>query len=431
MEKLALHGGEPVRSAPWPQWPVFDGEDEQLLLDVFRSGNWWRHSYGEGVELAEDETDPKSMVAKFQRAFARAHECKYGICAANGTVTMEIGLRAMGIQPGDEVIIPTYTYVATATAVLMVGAIPIFVDIDPDTYNMDPARVAEAITDRTTAIIPVHFGGQPCEMDAINALAHKHNLRVLEDAAHAHGSFYKSHACGSLADMGSFSFQLSKNMTAGEGGVITTNHADYADTCEMLVWAGRKKGQPWYQHFVLASNARMTEFQGALLLGQLRRLADQNARRTANAQALDDLLDTIDGIAPLVTLPSTTRHSHHIYMFRYSPDAFAGLDKHRFVAALQAEGITGAFAGYTMPLYKNPMFTEKQFFGGAWPLDTWEHSRQLDYAAFEDRCPVSERACAREAVWIPQTMLLADEDAMQDITDAVRKVQAHAKSLVG
>jgi dTDP-4-amino-4,6-dideoxygalactose transaminase len=430
MSQLALHGGAQVRTAPWPQWPILDEEDERHLLDVLRSGNWWRHSYGEGVELAEDETDPKSMVARFQRAFARAHDCKYGICAANGTVTMEIGLRAMGIQPGDEVIVPAYTYVATATAVLMVGAIPIFVDIDPYTYNMDSVRVEEAITAHTTAIIPVHFGGQPCDMDALNALAGKHNLKVLEDAAHAHGSSYNNRKCGSLADIGSFSFQLSKNMTAGEGGVITTNDTNYAETCEMLVWAGRKKGHPWYQHFVLASNARMTEFQGALLLGQLRRLPAQNARRIINARVLDDLLGRIEGIEPLVTLPSTTGHSHHIYIFRYRPEAFAGLNKHRFVSALQAEGITGAFAGYTMPLYKNPMFTERNFFGGSWPLDTWEHSRQLDYAAFEEHCPVSERACATEAVWIPQTLLLADEAAMHDIASAINKIQVHAKELV-
>ena len=430
MSQLALNGGKQVRTAPWPQWPIFDKEDEHLLLDVLHSGNWWRHSYGEGVELAEDEDAPKSMVARFQRDFARAHDCTYGICAANGTVTMEIGLRAMGIKPGDEVIVPAYTYVATATAVLMVGAIPIFVDIDPHTYNMDPIRVEEAITPHTTAIIPVHFGGQPCDMDALNNLARKHNLKILEDAAHAHGSSYNGRKCGTLGDMGSFSFQLSKNMTAGEGGVITTNDTDYAETCEMLVWAGRKRGHPWYQHFVLASNARMTEFQGALLLGQLRRLPDQNARRTANTRLLDDLLGGIEGIEPLVTLPTTTSHSHHIYMFRYESEAFAGLDKHRFVSALQAEGITGVFAGYTMPLYKNPLFTEKNFFGGSWPLDTWDHSRQLDYEAFEERCPVSERACATEAVWIPQTMLLAGEEAMRDIAQAIQKIQDHASELV-
>jgi dTDP-4-amino-4,6-dideoxygalactose transaminase len=430
MAKLAVSGGEPVRRAPWPIWPVFDEADEQALLEVLRSGNWWRHSYGQGVELVEDDTDPKSMVARFQRAFARAHECRYGVCAANGTVTMEIGLRALGIKPGDEVIVPAYTYVATATAPLMVGAIPIFVDIDPYTYNIDPVRIEEAITEHTRAIIPVHFGGQPCEMEAILALARQHDLKVLEDAAHAHGSSYNGHKCGSLADMGSFSFQLSKNMTAGEGGIITTNDASYAETCESLVWAGRKRGHPWYSHFILASNARMTEFQGALLLGQLRRLEEQNARRTANARVLDGLLSEIEGIDPLVTLTTTTGHSHHIYMFRYYPESFGGVDKQRFVRALQAEGIDGAFAGYTVPLYRNPMFVEKNFLGGPWPVDAWEHGRRLDYAAFAGRCPVSERACASEAVWIPQTMLLADEEAMQDIARAIRKVQDFAEELL-
>lgn len=172
MEKLAISGGAPVRSDPWPSWPVWDDSEEQGLLEVLRSGNWWRYSYGQGSTLAEDlETSP-SKVAQFQRAFARAHDCQFGICTANGTVSLEIALRAAGIRPGDEVLVPAYTFIATATAVLMAGAIPIFVDIEVDTYNMDPLRAAEAITPHTRAVIPVHFGGQPCSMDAIRELAH-------------------------------------------------------------------------------------------------------------------------------------------------------------------------------------------------------------------------------------------------------------------
>jgi dTDP-4-amino-4,6-dideoxygalactose transaminase len=429
MSTLAILDGAPVRTKPWPKWPVYDEREEALLLEVLRSGNWWRHSYGQGVELAEDEEDPTSTVARFQRAFARAHDCKYGICAANGTVTMEIALRAAGIKPGDEVIVPAYTYVATATAPLMVGAIPVFVDIDPDTYNMDVRRIEEALTEHTRAIIPVHFGGQPCPMDEINAIAQKHGLIVLEDAAHAHGASYRGHMCGSLSDLASFSFQISKNMTAGEGGIITTNNAEYTEICESLVWAGRKRGQPWYRHYILASNARMTEFQGAVLLGQLARLDEQSAVRTRNALLLDRLLSDIEGIDPLVRLPSTTCHSYHIYMFRYDPAAFAGLSKARFVQALLAEGISGAFAGYTTPLYANPMFTEKQFLGGSWPVDVFEHGRQINYGDFIERCPVSERACTAEAVWIPQTMLLAEEADMADIAEAIRKVQQHAGEL--
>lgn len=430
MNKLAIKGGAPVRTNSWPSWPVFDETEEQALLEVFKSGNWWRHSYGQGVELAEDEEQPQSTVARFQSAFAGVHDCAYGICAANGTVTLEIALRAAGVCPGDEVIVPAYTYVATATAPLMVGAIPVFVDIDPQTYNLDPRCVEEAITERTRAVIPVHFGGQPCEMEAINRLARKHNLIVLEDAAHAHGSSYRGKMCGSLGDLGSFSFQLSKNMTAGEGGVITTNNAGYAEACESLVWAGRRQGQPWYRHFVLASNARMTEFQGAILLAQLARLADQTKKRMANARVLDGLLKPIEGIEPLELLPTTTSHAYHIYMFRFDPRAFAGASKHQLVAALQAEGISGAFAGYTTPLYANPMFAEKQFFGGPWPVDSWDHGRAIDYRAFQDRCPVSERACAYEAIWIPQTMLLAERRDMQDIAAAIEKIQTHGETLL-
>jgi dTDP-4-amino-4,6-dideoxygalactose transaminase len=430
MSELALLGGSPVRTQAWPKWPVFDQTDEERLLQVFRSGNWWRHSYAQGVELTEDEVHPESLVVQFQRAFARAQDCQYGICAANGTVTIEIALRAAGVKPGDEVIVPPYTYVATTTAVLMVGAIPIFVDIDPDTYNLDATRIEAAISEHTRAIIPVHFGGQPCQMDEINALATRYNLVAIEDAAHAHGSIYAGRKCGSLGALGSFSFQLSKNMTAGEGGAITTDNAEYAAACESLVWAGRKPGQPWYTHFILAGNARMTEFQGAILLGQLTRLEEQTTRRNANAKILDKLLWEIEGIRPLAKLPTTTRNSYHIFMFRYQPAAFAGLSKARFVQALVAEGISGAFAGYTAPLYANPMFLEKNFLGGGWPVDAWEHGRKLDYASFSKTCPVCERACASEAVWLPQTMLLADEQAMQDIADAIRKVQRHASELL-
>jgi dTDP-4-amino-4,6-dideoxygalactose transaminase len=267
-------------------------------------------------------------------------------------------------------------------------------------------------------------------MDALSALARQHNLAVIEDAAHAHGSAFRDRKCGSLGLLASFSFQASKNLTAGEGGIITTNHIHLAEVCETLVWAGRKPGQPWYRHHVLASNVRMTEFQGAILLVQLERLEEQLARRMHNGLLLNRLLAGIEGIDSLAVRPTTTRHSFHLYMLRYRPQAFAGLDKQRFVQALQAEGISGAFGGYTTPLYANPMFAHKEFLGGPFPVDAFDHGRRLDYAEFAGRCPVAERACSSEAVWLPQSMLLADEEAMHDIADAIRKVQTHAGALL-
>ncbi|NQU11128.1 DegT/DnrJ/EryC1/StrS family aminotransferase [bacterium] len=428
MSKLALRGGKPVRTAAWPRWPVVGSEEESAVLEVVRSGNWWRFSYGQGVSLIEDETKLESRVARFQRAFARAHDCTYGIAAANGTATLEVALNAIGVQPGDEVIVPAYTFIATASAVLTMAGVPVFVDIEPDTYNLDPGRIEAAITRRTRAIVPVHFGGQPCRMDAINALAGQHGLAVIEDAAHAHGATYRGRKCGSLGICGSFSFQSSKNMTAGEGGLLTTNDAALADRCESLVWAGRKKGEPWYRHYVLAGNHRMTEFQGAILLAQLGRLEEQTARREQNALYLGGLLRGIPGITPLARLPETTRHSYHIYMFSYDPAPFGGATKSRFIEALNAEGIP-VFAGYETPLYQNPMFLNKHFFNGPFPVVRGIADREIDYGACAAECPVSERACATEAVWLAQSMLLGDRGDMDDIAAAVRKVQEHAGEL--
>ena len=430
METLAIRGGKPVRNAPWPRWPISDETEEKAVLEVLHSGNWWRHSYGQGVELTEDETNLKSTVARFQREFARHRGCKYGIAAANGTVTIEIALRVGGVRPGDEVIVPPYTFLATASAPLMIGAVPIFVDIHPDTYNLDHRRIEEAITERTKAIIPVHFGGQPCEMDAVNAIAQKYNLVVIEDAAHAHGSAYNQRPCGSLGDMATFSFQNSKPITAGEGGIITTNNPEYAEMCESMVWAGRRRGEPWYRHFVLASNARITEFQGAILSAQLKRLDSQVRQRTTNANLLNQLLSEIEGIRPAEVLPTTTAHTWHVYMFRYSPEAFGGLHKSVFVQALVAEGIEGVMAGYTNPLYQNPMFLEKNFMGGSYPVVPEIYKKEINFADFAEMCPVTEKACSTEAVLILQNMLMGDPENMNDIANAIKKIQTNVQQLV-
>ena len=426
MERLLVEGGPPTWSGSWPEWPVHDEREVEAATRVVRSGKWWRFSYGDGSEAKGGQ---RSEVVRFQEAFARYSDCRYGIAAANGTVTMEIALRALGVRPGDEVIVPAYTFIATATAVLTINAVPIFVDIDPDTYNLDPRRIQEALTDKTKAIIPVHFGGQPAAMEAINELARQHGIAVLEDAAHAHGSAYRGRKCGSLAEAGSFSFQASKPITAGEGGIITTNREELAERCESLVWAGRRKGEPWFRHYELAGNARMTEIQGAILSVQLTRLDDQIAHRRANALLLDGLLEGIDGIEPCSVLPTTTAHSYHIYMLRYRPDAFSGLPKAQFVRALSAEGIAPVMEGYITPLYRNPMFLERNMWGGACPLDCPRYGRIIDYAEFAAKCPVAERACATEAVWLSQNALMAGKDEIHAIARAIQKVQRRAAAI--
>lgn len=423
---LAINGGEPVRCEPWPEWPVFDQNEEQALLGVLRSGKWWRFAFGQGVELAEPEQGERSQVAAFQEEFAQAHQCKYGIAAANGTATLEIGIRAMRLEIGDEIIVPAYTYVASATCVLQNNLVPIFVDVDPDTYNIDPERIEEAITDRTRAIMVVHFGGQIADMDRILEIAAKHKLPVIEDAAHAHGCEWNGKRAGSIGLWGSFSFQASKNMTCGEGGIITTNDQDLAAECDSLLWAGRRVGRPWYEFYSLGWNYRITEFQAAILRAQLKRLDAQIHHRQEMAGYLTSLLSQIDGVRPLVHDPRASVNGFHIYMFRHDASA-TGTTKQKLIDALVAEGIP-AFGGYSYPLYKNPMFLEKRFINGSFPLGTQYHD-DLDYASFEAKCPVSERACASEAVWLPQNVLLGTESDMDDVSRAIKKVLDHGNEL--
>lgn len=423
---LAVNGGRPVRKTPFHAWPVFDRREEQLLLKVLKSGKWWRFAFGQGVELVEPKKGEQSQVVLFQKEFARHHQCRYGIAAANGTATLEVGIRAMNLDIGDEIIVPAYTYVASAACVLQNNLVPIFVDIDPETYNLDPDRIEAAITDRTRAIMPVHFGGQPADMDRIMAIARKHKLAVIEDAAHAHACEWRGKKAGSFGLFSSFSFQASKNMTSGEGGILCTNDRELAVECDSLLWAGRKVGRPWYEFYRLGWNYRLTEFQAAILRIQLQRLEKQCRHRERMAHYLSARLSRLDGIRPLVQDRRVTLNGYHIYIFRYDAKALR-LSRKKFIEALTAEGVP-AFGGYAFPLYKNPMFLRKRFINGSFPLGTRYHA-DLDYAAFADKCPVAEKACQSEAVWLSQNLLLGARNDMDDIAEAVAKVLAHRHEL--
>jgi dTDP-4-amino-4,6-dideoxygalactose transaminase len=398
---LAIDGGAPVRTKPWPPWPAFDASEEEALLGVLRSGQWW--SVG------------GEKVHEFEEAFARFQDARYATCVTNGTAALEIALRALGIGCGDEVIVPPYTFIATASSVLAVSASPVFVDIDPDTFNLDPARIEEAITERTRAVIPVHIAGCPADMDAILAVARKHGLAVIEDAAQAHGAEWKGRKVGAIGDLGTFSFQASKNLNAGEGGAIVTDNADLADKVWSIHNVGRTRGGRWYEHPVLGGNFRMTEWQGAILLAQMARLPEQTERRTANAAYLTEQLRGIPGIAPLVVDPRVTRHAYHLYVFRYDPSAFGGRPRDQFIEALNAEGVP-ASAGY-VPLYKEVVFARKTAGEGAW----CRSGRFIDYGAVA--CPNCEEASAR-GIWLFQQQLLGGKEDMDDIAEAIAKIQA-------
>ncbi|TAM78936.1 MAG: DegT/DnrJ/EryC1/StrS family aminotransferase [Acidobacteria bacterium] len=420
MGQLAILGGKPVRERPFPSWPVFDDSEERALVNVLRSGKWWRYSYGEGLELRErEDSQSRSRVAEFQEAFARFQGAKYGVGCANGTAAIEVALKALGIGPGDEVIVPPYTFIATASAVLMNNAVPIFADIDLETFNMSPPQAEKAITPSTRAIIVVHFAGHAADMGAFQQIAARHNLILIEDAAHAHGGAWNGRGLGSIGHAGTFSFQASKNMTAGEGGLITVSDKDLAIKCESYMWAGRDFDRPWYEHHRLGWNYRMTEFQGAILIEQLKRIAAQNATRHQNAVYLNRRLAEIHGIRPLAQRDYATSHSHHIYIFRFDQSVF-GISRDEFLTALEAEGIPCS-GGYAHPIYKNPMFLHQDFYPRGCPLACGHYNHTIDYASFADTCPNAERAC-EEAVWLEHRLLLGEQADMEDVVRAVAKI---------
>lgn len=393
-DRLAVDGGAPVRDVkarPWPRWPVWDEREEKALLAALRSGTWGQ----------------STQVQAFQEEFARFQDAQYGVCNVNGTASLEAALRAAGIGMGDEVIVPPYTFIATASAVLMCNGTPVFADIDPDTYNLDPAAAGAAITPRTRAIIPVHIAGCPADMDAFAALAKKHGLVLIEDCAQAHAAAWNGRKVGALGDMGTFSFQSSKNINAGEGGMVLTNSKEWHERCWSVVNVGRVPDGAWYEHRVLGSNLRMTEFQAALLRVQLTRLPQQAQRRWENAQILNRELAKIPGIRPMRLDPRVTMHAYHLYIFRYSPQEF-GMSRADFLRALNAEGVPCS-AGY-VPLYRNELFRTGRTYAGT----------QVDYSKV--CCPVAERVCEDEAIWLFQSMLLGTPADMDEIVEAVGKV---------
>jgi dTDP-4-amino-4,6-dideoxygalactose transaminase len=403
-ERLALLGGTPVRRQPFPAWPVFGEPEQEALVRTLRSGKW-------GM-LDGDQ------VRRFEQDFARYHGAAHGIAVVNGTVALQVALMAAGISAGDEVIVPPYTFVATATAVIMANATPVFADIELDTFNISAAAVQAAVTPRTRAIIPVHFAGLPADMDAIMQIARRRGLIVIEDAAHAHGAEYRGRRAGSLGHMACFSFQSSKNLTSGEGGIITTSDPDLAARCRSIHNCGRREGHAWYEHFVIAANYRLSEFQGAVLNAQLARLDEQIRRRDENGRYLAERLGRIPGIHPASIGSECTRHAFHLFCFRIDAREL-GIPRAVFLKALEAEGIPN-FGGYPVPLYRQPLFQDRQF--GAYAV-----SEAMDYSKV--RCPNCEMICYEQGGWLEQRLLLGTRQDMDEIVSAFRKIHENRAAL--
>jgi dTDP-4-amino-4,6-dideoxygalactose transaminase len=407
MSRLALAGGPPVRARPFPAWPVWDEADRDRLIGVLESGAWGGFPF------------PNRWAEEAASRFAASHGARHGLAVANGTVAIEVALRAAGIGPGDEVIVPAYTFEASAAPVLRLGAVPVFVDVRPETYGIDVAAAEAAVTPRTRAIVPVHLAMSMADMDAVGGLVRKHGLVVVEDCAHAHGAAWRGRGAGSWGDAGAFSLQTSKLVTTGEGGLVTTSDDRLLEAAESYVNCGRASRNDRFGQRLLGFNYRMTEMQAALLIGQIERLPAQTEARAARAARLAEGLRSLPGIALLEKDERQTAQAFYQYVFKYDGSAFGGAPRDRFVAALEAEGIPCDGLFYE-PVYRSALF----------PVDPAAFPAlggRLPWAAL--RCPVAERAAYEESVWIPHRVLLGTDADVDHVVEAVAKIAARPDEL--
>jgi dTDP-4-amino-4,6-dideoxygalactose transaminase len=414
MGKLAITGGKPVRKKPFTAWPIYTQDEARGLQKVLASRNWGGFPF------------PNKIADSFARKFAKFHGAKYGLAVANGTIAIEIALKAIGIQPGDEVIVPAYTWEGTVGPVLLLNAVPVFVDVDPNTYCLDPKLIEAAITPRTRAILPVHLAMRFADLDAIGRIAKRHKIAVIEDCAHAHGGKWRGKGAGATGDMGCFSFQASKLMTSGEGGAIITSNLEYYERAQSYTNCGRATETDEYGHRFIGFNYRITELQAAILDAQLARLPKQAKVRQSN---MDDFEKRISGTPGLAFLPREKRQTQtaaYQYVFKYLPEHFGEIPRAAVLGALQMEGIPCDGLFYE-PVYKSALFPLEP---KDWPALSWGRKTPLNLKKLF-HCPVSERAAYQESIWLPHHIFLGTKKDTADIAEAVFKVCANIEELRG
>jgi dTDP-4-amino-4,6-dideoxygalactose transaminase len=409
--KLAMHGGKPVRAKSWPSWPVWDKSAEDSILSVLRSGNWYR---GRGTKVSE-----------FEEKYAELMGTKRCLATASGTTALLVAMHVLGIDAGDEVIVSPYTFIATYNVLFLSKALPVFADTDPETFQINPDKIEERINENTKAILPVHILGLPANMDRINAIAPKHNLLVIEDACQAWLAEWRGKKCGTLSDLGCFSFQNSKHLPAGEGGAIVGDDEEIMDRCYSFHNCGRPYGsvKRTSRYPTRGSNRRMQEFQAVILMSQMKRLEEDTQRRWENARYLTSKIKDIPGIIPHKLYPQVTKAAYHLYPFRYKKEHFNNADRSKFLRALSAEGIPCS-GGYG-PQYKDGLVEEALNSKGYKRL----YSKQrLNRYRQELHYPDNDQLC-EEAVWLSQRLLLTGKKDMDDIADAILKIYENRDKL--
>ena len=411
-DKPALLGGEKAFTGRFSRWPVYDTSEEEALHEVLYSNKWGRLD--------------GSVTAKFEAEYARVMGMKHCLATTGGTTALYTMLGALGIGPGDEVIIPAYTFVATYNVVVLNYALPILVDTDINSFQIDPQKMGKAVTKETKALMPVHMGGVPADLDRIMAIAQKYKLPVIEDACQAPGSEWKGKKVGAYGIGGAFSFQSSKNLNCAEGGAVTTNDSEFYKACYAFHHQGQTENAASFGtgEGTRGTNARMTEWQSRMLLAQMARQQEQDRIRSENAAYLSSLFNGIKGIYPAKHYNGTTKVSYHLYMFRYDKAHFSGMTREKFIQALRAEGIsTGTGYGrlnrdpYVLALGQNPHYLKIY---GEKVMKQWLERNQ---------CPQNDKLTSEQSLWFTQNMLLGPRTNMDQIAEAVRKIQKYAVQL--
>src|SRR5713101_3821421 len=414
MGKLAITGGKPIRKKRFDAWPMYTEKERRALEDVLTHHNWGGQPF------------PGKHADAFAKKFAKFHTAKYGQCVNTGTVAIQAALKAICVQPGDEVLVPAYTWEGTVGPVLLVNAVPVFVDVDPETYCMDAKLIEQAVTPKTKAILPVHLGMRFADMDEILRVASKHKLKVLEDCAHAHGGMWKGHGAGSMGDLGAFSFQSSKLITSGEGGAVITNNLEYMELVQSYINAGRASLTDQYHHRIIGFNYRLGEFQAAVLGPQLDRLPAQTATREANMKHLESRLKNTPAIGLMKAEQRITRLAPYGYVVKYFSEKAKDIPRAAFVAAMQLEGVPCDGLFYE-PVYKSSLFPldAKDF-----PALSWGREKPLDLRSMYS-CPEADRAAYQEAVWFMHQLFLGSTQDVDAIADTIHKVLENIEELRG
>ena len=413
VSELALKGGKPVRTDGWMKWPIWNQTAEKPMLSVLRSGNWYR---GDGTKCNE-----------FERKYADLIGAKRVVATASGTTALITALQVMGVDAGDEVIVSPYTFIATYNVVFNQKALPVFADTDQETFTMNPGKIEEKINERTKAILPVHIFGLPADMNSINSIAKKNSLAVIEDACQAWLAEYEGKMCGTLGDLGCFSFQNSKHIPSGEGGAVVGNNDKVMDLCFSYHNCGRPYGDTMSElsgYPVRGSNKRMTEIQAVLLMSQMERARRDADKRLENALYLDSRLKEIPGIIPYKLTEGATRSAYHLYPFRYKKEYYDDLPREKFMAALRAEGIP-CTGGYGQQ-YFDGLVEEAISSRGYKRL--FSEQRLNRYREELHHLPDNDQL-TREAVQFYQNMLLADRRDMDDIINAIQKIYENREKI--